>query len=190
MGTQEMTPIARWTRFNADATQASGNGWFQHSIGSWDLNGNKLSIENSNGIVDNSEPFQVFLEDEKMIWKRKEGADSVRVILKKIDKLPMSEGNKLLGLWKHIESSQKNIDSVKMFHFRWDNVYVKYGTKNKREFGVFKIHGHKPEIQMVNYGESNSFNFWKFEISKDTLIMTATDKSREIRFKKSHQFPQ
>ena len=35
MGDQEMTPIARWMRFNKDSTQTSGNGWLQHSEGSW-----------------------------------------------------------------------------------------------------------------------------------------------------------
>jgi hypothetical protein len=35
MGNNEMTPIARWMRFNKDSTQTSGNGWLQHSEGSW-----------------------------------------------------------------------------------------------------------------------------------------------------------
>ena len=45
-----MTPNARWMRFNPDFTQESGNGWFQHSLGSWSLNSIKgeLSIVNDN----------------------------------------------------------------------------------------------------------------------------------------------
>ncbi len=35
---QGMTPNARWTRFNSDSTQQSGNGWFQHSYGTWKFN--------------------------------------------------------------------------------------------------------------------------------------------------------
>ena len=35
VGDKEMTPIARWVRLNPDKSQKSGNGWFQHSIGTW-----------------------------------------------------------------------------------------------------------------------------------------------------------
>lgn len=34
VGGDEMTPNGRWMRFNTDSTQESGNGWFQHSVGS------------------------------------------------------------------------------------------------------------------------------------------------------------
>ena len=33
VGENSMTPVARWTKFNADRTQTSGNGWLQHSNG-------------------------------------------------------------------------------------------------------------------------------------------------------------
>ncbi|MDT7832092.1 hypothetical protein RQM59_06850 [Flavobacteriaceae bacterium S356] len=198
MGTQEMTPIARWTRFNANYTQSSGNGWLQHSVGSWGLDGNKLSVENTNGISDGFEPFQVSLEGEKMIWKRKEEKDTVHVFLKKIEKLPTSKGNDLFGLWKLVGYAENGVDATSkinvperaMIHFRWDNVYVQHNMPAGKRSGVYKIHGHKPEIQMINYGDGNSFDFWKFEIVDDMLIMTSTDKTTEIKFKRSHQFPQ
>lgn len=198
MGTEEMTPIARWTRFNANYTQSSGNGWLQHSVGSWNLNGNKLSVENSNGVSDSFEPFQVSLEGEKMVWKRKEEKDTVQVFLKKIEELPTSKGNDLFGLWKLVGYAENGVDAISkinvperaMIHFRWDNVYVQHNMPRDKRTGVYKIHGHKPEIQMINYGEGNSFDFWKFEISNDTLTMTSTDNTTEIIFKRSHQFPQ
>ncbi len=198
MGTQEMTPIARWTRFNANHTQSSGNGWLQHSVGSWDFKDNKLRVENSNGITDKFEPFHVSMEGEKMIWKRKEEKDTVQVFLKKITELPASKGNDLLGLWKLVGYAENGVDATSkinvperaMIHFRWDNVYVQHNMPAGKRTGVYKIHGHKPEIQMINYGKGNSFDFWEFEISNDTLRMTSTDKTTEIRFKRSHQFPQ
>lgn len=198
MGAKEITPIARWTRFNANYTQSSGNGWLQHSVGSWNLNKNKLSIENSNGISDSFEPFQVSVEGEKMVWKRKEEKDTVRVFLKKIQELPTSKGNYLFGLWKLISHAEKGMNVISksdmpesaMIHFRWDNVYVQHNMPRDKRMGVYKIHGHKPEIQMINYGEGNSFEFWKFEISNDTLTMISTDNTTEIIFKRSHQFPQ
>lgn len=198
MGTEEMTPIARWTRFNSNYTQASGNGWLQHSVGSWKLNGDKLSVQSKNGISDSFEPFQVSLEGEKMIWKRKEEKDTVHVFLKKIKELPTSKGNDLFGLWSLVGYAENGVDATSkinvperaMIHFRWDNVYVQHNMPSGKRSGVYKIHGHKPEIQMINYGTGNSFDFWKFEISNDTLIMTSTDKTTELKFKRSHQFPQ
>lgn len=198
MGTEVMTPVARWTRFNADHTQASGNGWLQHSIGSWYLNDDRLKVENSNGIKENFEPFKVSLENEKMTWKRKEGKDTVHIFLRRIKELPMSLGNDLMGLWKLAEQTEDGLDTISkinvsektMIHFRWDNVYVQYNMPTGKRYGVYKIHGHKPEIQMINYGKDNSFDFWKFQISNNTLTMTSTDNRATLKFKRSHQFPQ
>jgi hypothetical protein len=198
MGSQEMTPVAKWTRFNSNHTQVSGNGWLQHSVGNWKLQGNQLSVQNNNGVSDDFEPFKISIEGEKMAWKRKEEKDTVQVFLKRIKELPSSEGNQLLGLWKLVAFSENGKDALSkinaperaMIHFRWDNVYVQHNMPRGKRLGVYKIHGHKPEIQMINYGKGNSFDFWKFDISKDTLIMTSTDKTTQIKFKRSHQFPQ
>ena len=48
VGEQEMTPNAKWARFNSDLAQESGNGWFQHSYGIWNLDPktNELSFIN------------------------------------------------------------------------------------------------------------------------------------------------
>lgn len=198
MGTKEMTPLARWTRFNSDATQSSGNGWLQHSIGSWKLNGDRLSVENTNGIIDNFEPFKISLEGEKMSWEREEEGNNVQVFLKRIKELPASEGNKLMGLWVLKEFFENGVDKTTsinvperaMIHFRWDNVYVQHNMPQGKRTGVYKIHGHKPEIQMITYGKENNFDFWKFEISDDLLTMISTDNTTKIVFKRSHQFSQ
>lgn len=75
-GEREMTPIARWMKFNTDSTQTSGNGWLQHSVGTWSLStDNKLIITNINGLVDNSEPFNVILNKNAMTWSRLEDGE-------------------------------------------------------------------------------------------------------------------
>ncbi|MFY0604141.1 MAG: hypothetical protein JXQ93_09335 [Flavobacteriaceae bacterium] len=198
MGSNQMTPVARWMRFNTDGTQTSGNGWLQHSVGSWELKKDKLSIVNSNGISDAYDPFQYSLEEKKMTWKRNEEGDTVIVFLKKIEKLPISEGNQLMGLWELKEFIENDVDKTNtinapekaMIHFRWDNTYVQYNMPIDKKYGVYKVHGHKPEIQMINYGKGNSFDFWKFKISEAFLTMTSTDNTTKIVFKRSHQFPQ
>lgn len=198
MGDQEMTPVARWTRFNSDETQASGNGWLQHSIGSWELMGDQLYVVNKNGIMDTFDPFQVKLDGDSMTWQRKEDGNTVHVFLKKIEKLPMSKGNDLVGLWKLKGYKENGKDVTKkinvperaMIHFRWDNVYVQHNMPQGKRSGVYKIHGHKPEIQMIKYGKDNAFDFWKFDIVGTTLTMTSLDNTTEISFERSYQFPQ
>ena len=111
MGDKEMTPIARWMRFNSDSTQTSGNGWLQHSIGTWSLNSNNdLSVINTNGIIDEAEPFKVVMTQTNMTWKRKEDGMDVTVFLERTDRLPTSEANKLFGLWKFDTVIDNNID--------------------------------------------------------------------------------
>ena len=59
MGDHSMTPIARWMKFESDNTQVSGNGWLQHSYGNWSLTGKDLSVEDFNGVSDNTNPFSI-----------------------------------------------------------------------------------------------------------------------------------
>ena len=197
MGEDEMTPIARWMRFNADSTQTSGNGWLQHSEGSWSVNkNNQLTVTNTNGLLDAAEPFAVKFEGEKMIWSRTEEGQDVQVFLERIKQIPSSEGNRLMGLWK-IESiaidnedftTTLNPDNNATFFLRWDNVYVFENYPQGKIYGVYKVHGHKPEIQMVNYGDNPQFQFYTFSISDLELKLTSTDKKTELKLKRIYQF--
>jgi hypothetical protein len=196
VGERSQTPIARWTCFNIDGTQTSGNGWFQHSIGTWILKNNQLSVKSDNGIEDKAEAFTISLENDKMTWKRNEEGQEVTVHLKRINTLPASEGNKLLGLWKLTKSTDdgnditvmSNPDSKAMLHLRWDNMYVQHNMPKGKQYGIYKIHGHKPEIQLVNYGDSPQFSFWKFSISDKKLTLISTDSTSVMEFERIHQF--
>ena len=197
MGEDEMTPIARWMRFNADSTQTSGNGWLQHSEGSWSVNkNNQLTVTNTNGLLDAAEPFAVKFEGEKMIWSRTEEGQDVQVFLERIEQIPSSEGNRLMGLWK-IESiaidnedvtTTLNPDNNATLFLRWDNVYVFENYPQGKIYGVYKVHGHKPEIQMVNYGDNPQFQFYTFSISDLELKLISTDKKTELKLKRIYQF--
>ena len=197
MGEDEMTPIARWMRFNADSTQTSGNGWLQHSEGNWSVNkNNQLTVTNTNGLLDAAEPFTVKFENENMIWSRTEEGQDVQVFLERIEQIPSSEGNRLMGLWK-IESiaidnedvtTTLNPDNNATLFLRWDNVYVFANYPQGKIYGVYKVHGHKPEIQMVNYGDNPQFQFYTFSISDLELKLISTDKKTELKLKRIYQF--
>ena len=194
VGNKEITPISRWMKFNKDSTQTSGNGWLQHSVGTWSFKSNQLLIKNTNGLEDNAAPFQVKLENSTMTWSREEEGENVNVFLERIDKIPTSEGNKLMGLWKlkkvNLNNHSEEINSTKTLYISWDNRYILQSETDKKEYGIYKIHGHKPELQMVNYGDNPEFKFYNFSISNNELTLIKSDTKEKLIYSRIHQFPQ
>lgn len=199
MDSQEITPIARWMRFDKDSIQSSGNGWLQHSIGTWSLNSkNVLSIINTNGILDEAEPFQLNLEGDKMTWQRKEEGTDVTVHLERRNKIPTSEANKLLGLWKFdsiLVDDKEVSDSLNpkknaMLFLRWDNTYELRNYPKGEKYGMFKTHGHRLQIDMVSYSKKPEFQFYTFSLKGKKLVLKSTNSNKEIKLTKIHQFLQ
>ncbi|NVK26791.1 MAG: hypothetical protein HWE14_02040 [Flavobacteriia bacterium] len=150
MGDQTMTPQAKWVRFNADSTTESGNGWRQHTIGTYSLQGDMLSIESSNGIRDKAGDFKVVVTEDRMIWTRMEEGMEVTVNLKRIVELPRTTGDHMLGLWE-VESSENVFGDEQpliKLQIRWDNLFVWIVQEEslKRTYGVYSVHGHRDEI--------------------------------------------
>lgn len=196
MGANEMTPIARWMQFNADGSQINGNGWLQHTYGTWTLKEDQLSVLDENGINSNTDPFFIEINDQKMTWKRTEEGQEVVVTLKRIEKMPQSGGNQIKGLWKLTKATDDgnditailNPNQKSMLHLRWDNTYVQHNMPQGKNYGVYKIHGHKPEIQMVNYGNESKFSFWSFSFQDSKLILTSTDQKSVMEFERIDQY--
>jgi hypothetical protein len=196
IGEESMTPIARWMRFNSNSTQTSGNGWLQHSYGTWSLEENQLSVNDTNGIKDEAGSFTIELQENTMTWKRMEEGQEVVVQLKRIQELPQSDGNRLVGLWKLTKALNDGNDVTAvlnpagnaMLHLRWDHMYVEHNTPEGREFGIYKIHAHKPEIQLVNYGNASQFSFWNFQLENQTLTFTSTDGNSVMEFERIYSF--
>lgn len=201
VGEEEMTPNARWTRFNSDQTQESGNGRFQHSYGTWELNleSNELFIENSNGLDDLNEPFVMSISHNEMIWERTEEGQNIKVILVRSSHLPETYGDKILGLWKldkaisngnYFEESDKKEINDYIF-FRWDKRFVIESEKGRIN-GVYNVHGHKPEVELIPYGDQVKREFWEiqFEENQITLKLLNTDKTVTRKFSRIHQFSQ
>ncbi|MFK8006904.1 MAG: hypothetical protein AB8H03_11055 [Saprospiraceae bacterium] len=194
------TPNARWARFNSDFTQESGNGWLQHSFGNWKLDSktNELSIKNSNGLVDEGEPFLVTINQNQMTWERKEEGQNIKVTLVRSSHLPATYGDKLFGLWKlkdaigngkYFDPSDKITNNDYIF-FRWDKRF-RIGSKKGRVNGVYNVHGHKPEVELIPYGENVKRDFWEiqFEENEITLKLLNTDSLVTRSFVRIHEFP-
>ena len=199
MGENSKTPIARWMRFNSDSSQTSGNGWLQHSIGTWKINTkNEISVTNANGLLDEFGPFKVRFNKGKMIWNRFEEGHPVEVHLERIQNIPTSNANKLYGLWKidSIIEGEKNItddlnpDKNAMLFLRWDNTYELRNYPKGKKYGIFKTHAHREQLDMVSYSKVPEFQFFKYEIINNNLILSSTSNDKEIRLTRIHQFLQ
>ena len=134
VGEQNMTPNGRWMRFNTNLTLESGNGWLQHSYGTWSLKNetSELSILNTNGLHDTYEPFKVTIEKDKMTWRRVEDGEKVEVFLERTTKLPQTFGDQLFGLWELEEivgngsyfEHSASLAIVESIFFRWEKRFV------------------------------------------------------------------
>lgn len=199
IGDQEMTPNARWMRFNNDFTQESGNGWFQHSIGTWNLTPeNELTVVNTNGLEDLNEPFKVTINENTMTWNRKEEGASIEILLERSEQLPETYGDKLLGLWKLEEANGNGAyfnptdssNTKNYIFFRWDKRFVA-NSENGRISGVYNVHGHKPEVELIPYGDQWQRDFWNIDFDQDEIVLKLlnTDSIVTRKFKRIHNFP-
>jgi hypothetical protein len=157
---------------------------------------NQLSVKNTNGLIDKSGPFNIKFENGSMIWNRTEDGENVSVILERAEIIPKSEGNRLMGLWK-IETisindksvtSTLNPDDKATLFLRSDNTYVFENYPQGKTYGIYKVYAHKPEIQMVNYGDKPQFQFYQFSIDKNNLILKSTDQKTKLELKRIYQF--
>ena len=197
-GENEMTPNARWVRFHADKTQQSGNGWLQHSIGTWNLDQttNKLSIVNTNGLKDLADPFQIKLDQNTMTWSREEEGQALTVHLKRIETLPTTHGDQLLGLWKlekatgkgdYFSSSETSNASL---YFGWDKRFM-VQTGKSRIRGMYNVHGHKSEVALIPHDEKRKRSFWNIQFAENTITLKLVNSDSLVTrtFKRIHEFP-
>ena len=204
VGEEEMTPIARWMKFNKDRTQESGNGWVQHSIGSWnyDRSDKTLQITNSNGFKDSYGPFLASIEKEKMTWQRKEEGQTVTVSLKRSNSIPAAPANKLLGVWDLVKAEEDGKDITKdldphgkrYLFIRWDHLFTVQHSPEGRISGFYQVNGHQPVIEFIHSGKETKRSQWSFEVEKESLILKTRDspKSKKLKriYKRIDYFPQ
>lgn len=200
VGEEKVTPNARWARFNSDFTQESGNGRFQHSYGTWKLNAKtkELVVTNLNGLEDLNDPFKVTVNQNEMLWERIEEGQNMKVTLVRSSKLPESYGDRILGLWNlesmtgngdYFEETGKKETSAYIF-FRWDKRFVIQSEKGRIN-GVYNVHGHKPEVELIPYGGQVKRDFWgiQFKENQITLNLLNSDTTVTRQFRRIRNFP-
>ena len=130
-----------------------------------------------------------------MTWRRVEEGDTVQVHLTRADELPMTYGDQLLGLWQLEEAIgagsffSESQPSKEYLFLRWDRRFV-IGTAEGRIHGVYNVHGHKPELELIPYGRDYPRNFWRISYGYDTIMLTALNTDSVTRsFKRIDEFP-
>lgn len=126
-----------------------------------------------------------------------EDGQKVEVKLERIDELPLTYGDELLGLWE----LENGVGADRMFtlkgrdkgylFFRWDGRYV-IGSLKGRSYGVYNVHGHKPEVEFIPYGEDMERSFWEFQLTDTEINMHLLNSDSTVTrtFKRIHVFPQ
>ncbi|MEM9820107.1 MAG: hypothetical protein AAF985_03515 [Bacteroidota bacterium] len=194
IGNQEMTPMARWTRLNKNKSQESGNGWFQHTIGQWtyDAQNNTIAITNSNGVKDEFEGFTINkVDNKKMIWSREEEGEQVIVTLKKTNKLPQATSNRLLGVWLLKTKNEVKLEGSASYIFlRWDRIVVSRQESKSKQYGTYKTHGHKEELQIIYYEEPLRQEIWSYQFDgKNHLILEEINEKVKLEYERIDYIP-
>ncbi len=189
VGEENMTPVAKWTRINADGSYQAGNGWLQNGQGHWQYDTEKKMYLPTDAldIADEFGGFTVSFENNKMNWEREEEGMHVKVTLVPIEKLPMSPADYLEGIWDLVEiteSEQSILDDFdeenkhKLF-IRWDRIYINFSSEGDRLTGYWHINGHRPEITLLPHQESEKPESWKIKVDDRALIMSGISESNK-----------
>ena len=69
VGDENMTPVAKWFKINADGTYQAGNGWLQNGNGNWnyDTQKNLYTATDPLDVADKFGGFTVLFDGAKMI---------------------------------------------------------------------------------------------------------------------------
>lgn len=202
VGENTMTPVARWSRINADGSLETGNGWTKNASGTWayDLSTHEFHPENPLGLKDPAGPFKVEVKGDTMIWERTEEGMFVRVINKRIDELPMAPADLLHGMWDLVKVSknEKDItasydpDGKKYTYFGWDRIYRGRDVEGNRETGFWHINAHRPEVTIMPHREGATPVTWQISVNEDSLVMNGvsdSNKNQELKFVRRDEYP-
>ena len=190
VGEQQMTPVAKWTRINANGTYQSGNGWLKSSEGKWtfDESVNAFLAVETSGLDDPYGAFHVHMSDGKtteMTWSREEEGMMVEVKLERIDELPTAPADDVRGLWDLTVVEVDGADSTNSIdpdnqHYlfiKWDRTYLERTAAGDRQTGYWHMNGHHPELTFLPHGQENESSRWMVNTNEiNTLVMTQHSK--------------
>lgn len=199
VGSEALTPVARWTELTSDGSYASGNGWLQNGDGTWEFDEerNELLMTIKTGFEDSFGPFKVeMVSDDEMIWSREENGQMVIVKNKRIEEKPKHPATLAIGLWMVKQAMNGESDETERFtseefqgvFVRWDNLFQEI-TPNGRISGMWRVDAHRPVIDILYYDGSKPLQYWSLEFDNENT-MTWTRDDLVIQFERLNAFPE
>jgi len=201
VGAEDKTPVARWFRLE-HGRQVSGNGWQQHSLGSykWNKKTSEVSLETINEPRDEFGAFKVLRKGNAMTWTRKEEGLVVKVELETATELPQSTADQVKGLWDLVSATRSGADVLKQtdpdgnqFVFiRWDRMYVKHLSSNEQVRGYWFMNAHRPELKFFSQDNEQDSETWMVSFELDKLVLTGTSESVKdtvLTYSRMAEFP-
>ena len=202
VGDKNLTPVAKWTRIHADGTYESGNGWLQNSVGKWTYDAKEKSFlpKEKNGIEEGFGAFTIKVDDEKMVWSRMEEGMQVTVTWQRIEELPRTTADKVVGLWrmKRTVEPKRNKrlfkgSDVAVFHLRWDRIYTITFRNGERQTGYWHMNGHRPVITLLPHQEGLSAESFYVKVNDESLTISSASEENEADhyfFDRTDKFPE
>lgn len=182
VGEKQMTPVAKWFNLKADGTQVSGNGWLQHTYGTWlyDRKASTLILRSVNEMDDGFGAFHVVYNDSTMLWKRVEDGQTVIIKSVRVDVLPPGPVDKIKGVWiletvfsnGVDQTNAVNASGLAYLFLRWDRIFIEGEGEKVLRRGVWVIDGHKPIVTFISDVETEPREKWSVEFQNKGLILT------------------
>lgn len=201
VGAKELTPIARWFKLDA-GKQVSGNGWLQHSYGTYkfDKKKSELLFITENEPDDEFGAFKVVRTGATMSWSRTEERELVVVELKPITELPKSPADEVKGLWVLESALNRDVNITKQYdpdrqHFlfiRWDRQYVRQINSRERISGYWSFDAYQPVITLISEHREQQDEQWSASVSGTKLVMkgvTENVANLVLTYKRATDFP-
>ena len=186
VGAEDKTPVARWFRLE-HGTQVSGNGWQQHSAGTytWNKKTSEVSFETFNEPREDFGAFKVDRKGNAMTWTRKEEGVVVKVELELTTTLPQSTADQIKGLWDLVSATRLGTDVLKQtdpdgnqfIFIRWDRMYVKQQSSDEQVRGYWFMNAHQPELKFFSQDNEQDSETWTVSFDMDKLVLTGTSES-------------
>jgi hypothetical protein len=201
VGGKELTPVARWFKLTT-GKQVSGNGWVQHSFGTYKFDPKKSEVTfiTTNEPDDEFGAFKVERKGPLMTWSRTEEGEAVIVELKPITELPMSPSDVAKGLWILESAVERDVNITKQYdpdhkHFlfiRWDRQYVRQINAHERISGYWFFDAHRPEVTFISENREQEDEKWAVTIEGQKMTMKGSSEnvqSMVLTYVRATDFP-
>jgi hypothetical protein len=201
VGTREVTPVGRWFKIEK-GKQVSGNGWTQHSFGTYkfDKKKSELVVITTNEPEDEYGPFKVERKGNVMTWSRKEEGEMVVVELKPTTELPINPSDEAKGLWVLTSALDRELDVMRTYdpdhkHFlfiRWDHQYVRQINAHERISGYWFFDAIRPELTLISEHREQADERWTVTITGNKMTLKGSSeniKEMTLSYSRATEFP-